>query len=159
MKRIIALFPVIVMISALICSCTFSLNDFIERSVETKAPDGAIPDGYTDHSAVVDEYGIDPCAFEIYRYKDSSLFEKNDLYSKASDADVEELRLYFSNFRSWYQKDLDAEFDDFSITPGDWFCIRDESSDPSRMTEKYDNYRVYFFDTETSTLYYIFMTM
>lgn len=73
--------------------------------------------------------------------------------------DVEEIKSYFENFKSWveFQEYKDKyDFRDECIDTEDYFYIEDKNNCKKyKYYDKYDNYDVYFFDVATKILYFI----
>ncbi len=116
-----------------------------------------IPKGYTakeehfDRSASQDR--TDWCR---YSYKDAEPFGKDGRYRKISGAEIEDIRGYYEDFRSWMEiegRSGEFDFDPGCITEGDWVYIRTrEGQGPNG---KYQDYSVCFFDADTCVLTYI----
>jgi len=75
-------------------------------------------------------------------------------------ADVSEVRSYFENFSEWMSvqdREEEYDFDADCIGEGDYVLIKDREGEAigDGKYEKFEDYTVYFFDTDTSTLYYI----
>ena len=131
--------------------------------------DTHIPGGYISSEKHYDEYGFqDSTNFCIYRYRSADPFMNKEEYRLVSnDAQFRLLMGYFFNFRKQLGLGPDHDrineytFDESSITMGDYFYIdkiqvQEISSSPNWI---YENYTIYYFDTETLTLYYIHSNM
>ncbi|MDO4544073.1 MAG: hypothetical protein Q4C01_05910 [Clostridia bacterium] len=113
----------------------------------------SVPKGY-----LYSEEHWDPSGFQDYTdyckyiYASKEEITKNDGYTEVGEADIESIKGYFDNFGDWMKASdrLDEyDFDSGCINAGDYVKIVDKS------LQLYDNYTVYFFDTDTLTLYYI----
>lgn len=123
--------------------------------------DPHIPDGYISSEEHWDKEGFqDYTDFCMFKYDSAHSFESMTDYSKITDDEIGKLVGYFSNFQMWMEveKRLDEySFDESCISEGD-FCFiktKEGQSIGNSTYGPYDNYSVYFFDTETLTLYYI----
>jgi hypothetical protein len=95
-----------------------------------------------------------------YYYDSPGLFENSALYRQVTEDDIEDIKSYFENFREWMvgAERLDEyDFDPVCINAGDYVKTVTKEGQPvgGYVYEKFDNYTVYFFDTDTCTLYYI----
>lgn len=115
----------------------------------------SIPSGYIGAEEHMDPEGfqdyVDYCK---YFFDSTKKFENNKKYKMVSAEDVEEICGYFNNFASWMESEnrLDEyDFDVSCITVGDYVRIESEIL----FDYKYSDYTLWFFDTETLTLYYI----
>ena len=121
-----------------------SLGTFSEKEYYTS---GGFQD-YTDYAK--------------YTYNDVQP-EGNPHFSRITEDEAVEFGLYVDNFENWIEtiRSVDPEndvvvnydFDRSIITDDDYIYIYDASVDRS-LYSKFGNYDVYFFDTETQTLYY-----
>ena len=86
--------------------------------------------------------------------------KSNEYLKSVTDRDVEEIKGYFENFKGWvefqeYKDKYDFKYE--SIDTTDYFYIESKyaSETNGNLSDKYDNYDVYFFDIQTKTLYFI----
>lgn len=120
-----------------------------------------IPKGYIEKHEFYDEHGFqDYTDYAKYIYSDNSNFINNDEYQKLSNNDIDNIKGYFRNFKGWMEAAgrLDEyDFDQSIINEGDYVKIKTLEGQPigNSKYKKYDDYSVYFFDSETKTLYYI----
>ena len=120
-----------------------------------------IPGNYSASEKHMDPNGFqDYTDFCVYYYASPDAVSSNPLYRKVADSDTEELRGYFSDFEGFMKAEGRSEeygFDLSCISAGDYCCIETKEGKPigGAVYGKYDHYTVYFFDTETCTLYYI----
>lgn len=123
--------------------------------------DAHIPDGYVSAEEHFDPQGFqDHTDFCVYRYDSAEEVKKDTAYRKMTQADVDDIAGYFSNFREWMeaQQRLDEyTFDETCISEGDYCFVKTLEGQPiaGGAYGKYDNYTVYCFDSESLTLYYI----
>ena len=125
-------------------SCLASCSSVLTLSSSTRLD---IPSGFVSKEEHFDKNGK-------YRYADSLCFEQDRQYRMLTEAELEEVRGYFGNFKMWMEAERrleDYDFDENCISEGDF--VRIESKYGSG--HEYDFYNVYFFDTDTCTLYYI----
>lgn len=148
MKRIVYIFPILLIIFLTGCSHT----DFV-----------GIPKGYIEKHEFYDKDGFqDYTDYAKYIYSDNSNFIDSDEYEEVSNNDIGNIKGYFDNFKSWMKAAgrLDEyDFDENIINNGDYVKIKTREGEPigngEYKFEKYYDYDVYFFDSENKTLYYI----
>ena len=94
-----------------------------------------------------------------YYYQDKSAVEKDARYSRVSKADIAAISNYFAHFRSSAATDVANayDFNPNSISEGDYVLIETKEGKPigDSFYGKYDNYSVYFFDSDSCVLYYL----
>ncbi len=88
--------------------------------------------------------------------------ENNEYLKQMTETDIEEFNLYLDDFDGWVELHIEAgneskeqfvknyDFDRNIISTNDYCYIY---SNPD-YNDKFDSYDVYFYDTETETLYY-----
>lgn len=122
-----------------------------------------IPEGYIGEEEHFDKEGwqdfTDYCK---YVYTDATTFETNLQFQIVTDSDTENIVGYFENFQTWMETENrlgEYDFDTGCITPGDYVHIETKEGTPIGTSgskyDKFDSYTVYFFDTDSNTLYYI----
>ncbi len=120
-----------------------------------------VPDGYTECKEYYDESGFqDYTDFCIYKYDSADSFIANKAYSKIGELDIENVKGYFEHFERIMKLENRMDeytFDIASVSFGDYVRIETKEGKPIGESRygKYDDYNVYFFDTDTKTLYYI----
>ena len=120
-----------------------------------------IPDNYVASEEYWDKNGAqDYTDFCIYQYDSSSAIEADSSYVKVADSDIDRIKGYFFDFKQWMEVEnrLDEyTFDESCISAGDYCLIKTKEGQPigSSVYGAYDNYSVYYFDTESLVLYYI----
>ena len=145
MKRIITCILVFMM-ALILSACTFGQK---------------VPKGYINAEEHFDTEGFqDYTDFCKYYYQDKSAVEKDARYSRVSKADIAAIGGYFANFQSWMGAEGRAkeyDFDSNSISEGDYVLIETKEGKPigDSFYGKYDNYSVYYFDSDSCVLYYI----
>ncbi|MBB6715530.1 hypothetical protein [Clostridium gasigenes] len=124
--------------------------------------DKGILNGYISKDEHFDKDGFQDYTDYCKYYYDASsdLFLENDIYSTVKEDDIENIRSYFTNFASWMDTADRAEeydFDDSCISEGDYIYIKTKEGEAigSSNYKKFDNYYVYFYDTQSATLFYI----
>ncbi|MEG2290727.1 MAG: hypothetical protein RSA29_14685 [Clostridium sp.] len=124
--------------------------------------DKAVLKGYIDKDEYFDKDGAqDYTDYGKYYYKESNnIFLKNDIYSLVKEEGIENIRSYFTNFKSWMDagdRTDEYDFDDSCISEGDYIYIKTKEgkSIGDSKYKKFDNYTIYFYDTESATLFYI----
>ena len=103
--------------------------------------------------------------FSIYIYDKSydSKFSKDENYIKVTSKNKEDITGYFQDFDTWGTTSSFSDNYNFKtdmITDGDYYCIADEKVNISSVGQRkavkiYHEYSVYYYDTESHTLYYI----
>lgn len=127
--------------------------------------DRMILDGYNKSEEYWDKSGFqDYTDYCKYYYNDSNLFKENSYYKLVKQTDIEELRGYFNNFYEWMKTSNRLNEYDFLndyISEGDYFYIKTKEGEKigNSYYGKYDNYTIYFFDTDQNILYYIHSNM
>lgn len=120
-----------------------------------------IPKGYTKKYEYYDKDGFqDYTDYAKYIYKDNNVIIKNNDYKQIKEGDIENIKEYFEEFYNVMksQKRLkEYDFDESIISEGDYVRIKTKEGQKigNSTYKKFDNYSIYFFDKETSTLYYI----
>ena len=113
----------------------------------------SIPSGYVSKEEHFEQGGSqDYTDYAKYVYESSSAFEKNSDYSPVSESDINIIKGYTDNFKDWMSTEnrlSEYDFNDSSITEGDYYRLKVKYNDNS-----YSDYTLWFFDTETFTLYY-----
>ncbi|MBR5342456.1 MAG: hypothetical protein IK149_01015 [Oscillospiraceae bacterium] len=114
-----------------------------------------IPSGFVSKEEHFDKNGFqDFTDYCKYSYPDSLSFEQDPQYRMLTEGDLEEVRGYFDDFSKWMKTEHRLEeydFDESCISEGDFAKIESEYG----HGHKYYIYTVYFFDTDSCTLYYI----
>ena len=124
-----------------------------------------IPQGYASKEEFLDPAGfMDYADYCKYYYKDKEKFANNPKYRELSESDIEVISGYFADYRSWMDvgdRLKEYDFDINNITVGDYVYIETKEGIPigESYYGKYDNYTVYFFDTDSCTLYYIHLNI
>ncbi|HNX14435.1 MAG TPA: hypothetical protein PK854_07110 [Oscillospiraceae bacterium] len=126
--------------------------------------DKAIAKGYIEKYEYFDPDGIqdftDYCKY-IYQEDADDTFKKSTLYREMSQEDVSRIAGYFDNFAGWAKaaEHLQGkyDFDPSLISAGDYYDIQTKEGTPvgDSAYGMYDDYSVYYYDTETHTLFYI----
>ena len=120
-----------------------------------------VPDGFTNKEEHFGRAGLqDFTDYCKYSYNDNSPFENDPDYRQISGTDIAEISGYFENFRSCMEalnRTDEYDFDTKCITPGDYVYITDKEGERigNSLYEKYDDYTVRFFDTDSRILYYL----
>ena len=128
------------------------------------AADKAILKGYSEKYEYFDPDGFqdftDYCKY-LYPKDADVTFKKSTLYREMSQEDVSRIAGYFDNFAGWAKaaEHLQGKYDfDVSlISTGDYCFIQTKEGTPvgDSAYGTYDDYSVYYYDTETHTLFYI----
>ena len=120
-----------------------------------------IPEGYTSAEEYRDPQATqDHTDFCVYHYTSEEAIINASGYREISESDVESIAGYFADFRKWMEvqgRSDEYSFDPACISAGDYCLVKTLEGQPvaGGAYGKYDNYTVYFYDTETDTLYYI----
>lgn len=138
--------------------------------------DEAVPFEYINYEKHIDPFGFrDSTDYIKYNYNSNSekLFSDNEMYLKVNYSDINTLVEFYDNFKDWMStEDRENEFDmkKSCITEGDyyrienwWYGNTDSGSHRLVKTEESEAvgysllnyYNFYYYDTETSTLYYL----
>lgn len=91
--------------------------------------------------------------------------ENNKYLKQMTETDVEEFNLYLDNFDGWVEIATDENYEpneqfiknydfDRNIISTNDYCYIYDSAEYDDFYEKFDSYDLYFYDTETETLYY-----
>ncbi len=150
MKRLLSIIALIIFLSsALLSGC---------------AADKAIPKGYSEKYEYFDPDGFqdftDYCKY-LYPKDAVDTFKKSTLYREMSQEDVSRIAGYFDDFTGWAKaaEHLQGKYDFVVslISAGDYYFIQTKEGTQigDSVYGTYDDYSVYFYDTETSTLFYI----
>lgn len=88
-------------------------------------------------------------------------FESSEYFRVVNAEDIEEILLHIDNFEGWVETcggDLqnNYDFDKGVVSEGDFFYIATLYGEPigNHTYQKFDNYDLYYFDTDTQILYY-----
>lgn len=118
------------------------------------AENSAIPEGY-HNKAEYYENGFqdfaDYCRYE-YRPTQISLFAEHAAYHIVENDDFEKVRAYIDFFEQRLDRQNRSDVLDFDtqcITQGDYMCLL-----ASKQQDPYYRFTLYYFDTESSTLFY-----
>ncbi len=124
-------------------------------------PGTLIPKEYADAELHFDPEGIqDHTDFCIYRYESIDAFDKIPQYQKVKEKDIEEIKGYLQNFKSFMEAQnrlSEYTFDETGLTAGDLFFVETKEGEKigeDSQYEKYDHYTLYLLDVDTKTLYY-----
>lgn len=149
MKKIIYSIPILIWLNVCIIGCSSFSDKLIFK-------------GYIDKEEHFDKEGFqdytDYCKY-YYEYS-NNLFLENDIYSVVTNEDIENIRSYFTNFKSWMDtadRADEYDFDDSCISEGDYIYIKTKEGEQigNSNYKKFNNYSIYFYDTESATLFYI----
>ena len=105
-----------------------------------------IPGGYVECDEHIDKGKIQDFAdYARYVYPNADFFEQSTEYRRVVEKTVQTIKDCFADFK---EQVPEFSFDESCIGEGDFVRIRMEG-------ENFENYTVFFFDTDTLTLYYI----
>lgn len=153
MMRSLKLFALFVAAAMILSSCTVLIG----------IPDSGIPDGYVSAVEYFDKESFqDYLDYCKYIYADSDAVPGRAGLSTVANQDIVTLAGYFDNFRSWMEtcKRLDEyDFDPTCVDNADWFRIKTEPLVFDDFTDEYADYTIWFFDSQTSTLYYFHLNI
>ena len=152
MKRTIILLLIISCLIFALSSCTTPEDKVLNSLGEYKSyefyTEGAFQD-YTDYAKY---------------YYDSADLSDNEYFSKIGQSDIDVLNEHLDDFESWIEtyRENDAsreivvnyDFDRSIIDNEDYLYINSEKHTWEDGFTSLVNYDVYFFDTQTNTLYY-----
>ena len=121
-------------------------NDFHER----------LPQGYVHMEEHFQKNGFqDYTDYCKYYYNDATVIESDERFSKITLSDVDEVKGFFKDTQNIMESEgrMDEfDFNESCISEGDYVYII-EDTDVSK--QKYYNYDVFLFDTDSDTLYFI----
>ena len=152
MKKAFALIVVVLILGIVLSSCTAPENKVLNSLGEYKShefyTEGAFQD-FTDYAKY---------------YYDHVDFADNEYFCKIGQADIDVLNEHLDDFESWIKtyREGDAsreivvnyDFDRSLIDCEDYLYIDSEKHTWDDGYTSLVNYDVYFFDTQTNTLYY-----
>ena len=152
MKKVFALIVVVLILTISLSECVSPENQVINSLGEYKSYEfyieGAFQD-YTDYAKY---------------YYDSVDFSNNEYFTKIEQSDIDVLNDHLDDFESWIEtyREGDAsrdivvnyDFDRSFIDSADYLYINSEKHTWDDGYTSLVNYDVYFFDTQTNTLYY-----
>ena len=101
-----------------------------------------------------------------YLYNDETSIKGTGLYRSVTSDSVEYFAKYYFDFNYWMRRTRAEEWsadkydlDETIITPGDLFLLKTPTGEPNGNDDLYESacYALYYFDTETRTLYYIYV--
>ena len=159
MKHLRWIIPVVCVVSTVLTlfSCLVLPTNIVSgyrRSVYY----GKLPEGWFDKEEHFDTDGIqDFTHYCKYFYDSPDAVFADERYKSVAEVGEDTVRGYFENFRDWMEAAdrLDEyDFSEAQITPDDRVYIINKLADEGTQWF-YADYDVFFFDTETRTLYYI----
>lgn len=120
-----------------------------------------IPEGYTSCEEYFDKIGFqDYSDYCKYYYPSDEAVKTTEGFRPVLGRDIDDIKGYFEDFAEWMEMDERSEefdFDSSCMNEGDFYRILSAEGESVEDLKfgKYDDYTVYYFDTETLTLYYI----
>lgn len=154
MKRILTIFVTILVCGTILAGC--GNNDNPEQVLAGYSNNQSYSDG--DESSTKQD-------FQKYTYDESydSKFSKDNNYTKVTSKNINKIKGFFDDFEKWASLSSFSDKYDFKnsmITEGDYYCIADETVTTDTVGQRkavktYRQYSIYYYDTETHTLYYI----
>ena len=132
------------------------------RVFAPKYEDEFILDGYNDEFVLDTGAGMDFSTYSKYYY-DKTMDQKfidSGWYHKVEEENIEYLSEYFDDIKKSFEylgMDDDYDFDNSTITVGDYFLIKTEEGTKIGDHEygRFDIYRIYLYDMEEHILYRI----
>ncbi len=153
MKKILALFAAALSVIAVFSGCSGDGDS------------ASVIQGYKDKEIYTDEGGTQNQAFSKYFYDESfdDKFAKKDDYTKVDSKNKEEITGYFTDFNDWAPISSFGDKYDFKtdmITDGDYYYIEESTTNNENIGQRkertiYRLYSIYYYDTESHTLYYV----
>ena len=152
MKKAFALIVVVLILGIVLSSCVIPADKVLDSLGEYKShefyTEGAFQD-YTDYAKY---------------YFESADLTDNEYFSKIQQSDIDVLNEHLDDFESWIKtyREGDAtreivvnyDFDRSLIDCEDYLYIESEKHTWDDGYTSLVNYDIYFFDTQTNTLYY-----
>lgn len=152
MKKTLILFLIAVCLFTLLAACVIPKNKVLTSLGE-----------YRDHEFYSEGEFQDYTDYAKYYYA-SVDFTDNKYFSKIEPSDLDELNLHLDDFERWietYRRGdasreivVNYDFDRSLIDGEDYLYIDSETHTDDYGTMWFYNYDIYFFDTQTNTLYY-----
>lgn len=134
-----------------LCGCTY-MDPVIASLPEYKSSFLYTSDGIQDYTDYA-EYYYDSVTVED--------LEASEYLKAATAEDIDEILMYIENFEDWVEAaggELTENygFDKALLSEGDFFCIITRYGEPigEGTYGRFDDYTVYYFDTDTQILYY-----
>ena len=137
----------LILLTLLLSACSAPKDEVLESLGEYKSKEYFTSGGFQDYTD-----------YAKYTYEDVD-FSENVFFNKISSNSLNDLTDHIEDFEKWVQIIKEAEpqnkvvlnydFDVAVISDNDYLHIYDDPDCP-----ELGNYDVYFFDTETMTLYY-----
>lgn len=136
----------------------------LAKDIEIPKVSEQIPAGYIEKAEHFDPDGFqDFTNYCKYVYPVGFVPADDPSFHEVTEAEIPDLQGYFDNFRGWMEtaKRLDEyDFEPDCIGRGDYVRIETREGTPINDTgdfryRKYDDYSVFFYDTEGHTMYYI----
>ncbi len=148
-KILIALIVLLLLAAAVIC--ILNSEWYLEKRHKVFLVSRKIPEGFISSEEHWDQDGWqDFVDYAKFLYKDDSAFAVDPEYGKVTEADIPRLKGFFDNFRQWMK--VEERLKEYDFDPS---CL--DAGDLFRLVEKYpnyDDYDIWFFDSQTLTLYY-----
>lgn len=126
----------------------------------TSQPSGTdyVPTGYISSYEYWDDSFQDFTDYCEYYYDSDSAFENNRNYTEVTEDDLENIKGYYNYVGHFFEEFLEGEVNfnfnaDTQVKAGDYVLIINENDETG--AKKYDDFDVYYFDTDNNTLYYI----
>lgn len=157
-KIIIIVLSILILIGVIIGVFMHRTPRVVENPIIASLPKEDSADCY--YSEGFQDY-TDYCKYYYGKQGDMVEKVKNNQYFKAvTNDDIKELNAYFDNFEGWlkyveYKNKYDFQRNYIDLE--DYFYIenKDTCEKYSNYKDKYSAYNVYFFDTQTKTLFFI----
>ena len=114
--------------------------------------------GYFKSEVYGDKYGFQHyLEYEKYYYKADKDANFDTIYNKVNNEDIDEIKLYYNNFKERMNKQNridEYDFNDNIIDTNDYFILFDKNNrDFGKKYEKFYYYTLYFYDTSSHILY------
>lgn len=142
-------------IAAVIAACLLLAVCFVQTAARP------IPQGYVSKAEHFDPDGFQDCTdYCKYLYTSAEPFTGDARYHAITASEAADVAGYFENFRNWME--IEGRLDEYDfpqgcVNAGDYVLI--STNEGQRIGDgrydKYDDYTVCFFDTESLTLYCI----
>lgn len=125
--------------------------------------DRAVPAGYMGSDEYCEDGFMDYTDYCKYYYAGDAdaIFAGADIYKEVRGEDVEKIKGYFQNCRSWMEaqgRGADFDFDPGCVSTGDYVYIDTREGQERTINSvygEYDAYSIYLYDTGSHTLYYV----
>ena len=153
-KIVICLISLILFLGIVVCLVGIAVPDVFEKfdDFNKKLPE------YSDKVEYCDGGFGDFMEYREYYYTKDKIteFQNNSYFKKSSAENINDIKSYFHNFEqslNFFEYKNKYNFNKLNIKTNDYFYIKTKTDNP------YNNYDVYYVDTEKCIMYYIHLNI